>query len=57
MTPDDLKTTRLRLGFRSRQALAEEIGVPKQTVDSWESGRRSIPVWVPNFLDCLAQKK
>lgn len=56
MTPDDLKTARLRLGFRSRRALAEEIGVPKQTVDSWESGRRPIPAWVPKFLDCLGDQ-
>ena len=54
-SPADLKTVRLRLGFRSRRALAEEIGVPKQTVDSWESGRRPIPNWLPKFLDCLEQ--
>ncbi|HAY20910.1 MAG TPA: hypothetical protein DCY27_01830 [Desulfobacterales bacterium] len=55
MTPADLKATRLRLGYRSRRALAEVLGVPKQTLDSWESGRRPIPSWLPNFLDCLEQ--
>lgn len=53
MTPAELKAARLRLGFRSRRALAEEIGVPKQTVDSWESGRRPIPNLLVKLLDCL----
>jgi transposase-like protein/DNA-binding transcriptional regulator YiaG len=57
LTPAELKTIRLRLGFRSRRALAEVLGVPKQTLDSWESGRRPIPPWLPNFLDCLEQWK
>lgn len=55
MTPAELKTARLRLGFRSRKALAEAFGVTKWAVDSWESGRRPIPAWVSNFLDCLEQ--
>lgn len=53
MTAADLKTTRLRLGFKSRRALAEELGVSKWTVDSWEMGRRPIPNWLAKFLDCL----
>jgi DNA-binding transcriptional regulator YiaG len=53
MTPAKLKEIRLRLGFRSRRALAETLGVTKWAVDSWESGRRPVPTWVPNFLDCL----
>jgi DNA-binding transcriptional regulator YiaG len=52
-TPTDLKATRLRLGFKSRRALAEAIGVTKWAVDSWESDRRPIPAWVPKILDCL----
>ena len=56
MTPAALKATRLHLGFKSRRALAEVLGIPKQTVDSWETERRPIPPWIPNFLDCLKEK-
>lgn len=55
MTPNELKTTRLRLGFRSRRALAEALGVSIRAVDSWEQGWRPVPSWVPNFLRCLEQ--
>jgi DNA-binding transcriptional regulator YiaG len=55
MTPAELKTARLSLGFRSRRALAEALGITKWAVDSWETGRRPVPAWVPNFLDCLEQ--
>ena len=56
MAPGELKSARLRLGFRSRRALAEALGVTKWAVDSWEMGRRPVPSWVPRFLDCLAGK-
>lgn len=55
MTPADLKAARLRLGFRSRRALAEAMGVTKWTVDSWEMGRRPIPEIAVRFLNCLSQ--
>ena len=48
------KATRLRLGFRSRRALAEALGVSTRAVDSWEQGWRPIPNWLPKFLDYLA---
>ena len=54
MTPADLKATRLRLGFRSRRALADALGVSKWAIDSWEMGRRPIPDWVPKFVACLS---
>ena len=55
--PPDLKTARLRLGYRSRRALAEALGVSKWAIDSWEMGRRPIPDWVPKFLTCLASRQ
>ena len=55
MTPTELKSARLRLGFRSRKALAEAFGVTKWAVDSWETGRRPVPAWVPKFMDCLSR--
>jgi len=53
MTAEELKTKRLALGFRSRNALAKALGVSKYAVEHWEYGRRAVPSWVPRFLQCL----
>jgi len=50
MTAKELKTKRLALGFRSRNALARALGVSKYAVEHWEYERRAIPGWVPRFL-------
>jgi DNA-binding transcriptional regulator YiaG len=50
MTAEELKTKRLSLGFRSRNALAKALGISKYAVEYWEYGRRAIPGWVPHFL-------
>ena len=54
MQANELQIARVHLGFRSRRALAAALGVTKWAVDSWETGRRPIPPWVPKFLNCLA---
>jgi DNA-binding transcriptional regulator YiaG len=53
VTAEELKAKRLALGFRSRNALAKALGVSKYAVEHWEYGRRTIPGWVPRFLQCL----
>ena len=50
MTAEELKAKRLALGFRSRNALAKVLGVSKYAVEHWEYGRRTVPGWVPHFL-------
>ncbi|MDD3582308.1 MAG: helix-turn-helix domain-containing protein [Desulfobacca sp.] len=57
MTPAELKQTRLRLGFRSRRALAEVLGVSPQTVESWETGRRQMPGWLERYLKLLEERR
>ena len=57
MTPAELKETRLAMGFRSRRALAEVLGVSPQTVESWETGRRQMPGWLPRHLRLLAERR
>ena len=42
MTPDDLRSWRLRIGLREVQA-AVAIGVPSQTYRNWEDGRARVP--------------
>ena len=53
MTAEELKAKRLSLGFRSRNDLAKALGVSKYAVEHWEYGRRTVPGWVPRFLQCL----
>ena len=53
MTAEELKAKRLALGFRSRNSLAQALGVSKYAVEHWEYGRRAVPGWVPRFLQCL----
>lgn len=50
MTAEELKTRRLALGYHSRNALAKALGVSKYAVEHWEYGRRTVPGWVPLFL-------
>ena len=39
-TPQEIKEIRGKLGITQKE-LADEIGVSKRTVESWESGKRS----------------
>jgi DNA-binding transcriptional regulator YiaG len=42
VTPTDLKTVREAIGLTQR-ALAERLGVPKDTLNRWERGRQACP--------------
>ena len=53
MTAEEVKAKRLALGFRSRNSLAQALGVSKYAVEHWEYGRRAVPGWAPRFLQCL----
>jgi DNA-binding XRE family transcriptional regulator len=57
MTRQELKETRLRLGYRTRRALAEALGVSKRAVDSWEEGWSPVPTWMPVALIGLNASK
>lgn len=41
MTPEDFKTWRKAMGFRSQRAAAAALGVSVQSVENWERGKRS----------------
>jgi transcriptional regulator with XRE-family HTH domain len=47
VTPADLKATRLALGL-SQKAIAERLGVPRNTWHRWERGL--LPVEKPTIL-------
>jgi DNA-binding transcriptional regulator YiaG len=52
MTPQELVEIRKRLGYKSRSAFAEAVGVTRQTVDNWEKGTVPISKPVINLLRC-----
>jgi DNA-binding transcriptional regulator YiaG len=52
MTPQELVEIRKRLGYKSRSAFAEAVGVTRQTVDNWEKGTVPISKPVVNLLRC-----
>lgn len=51
-----LKELRKRAGYKSARLLADELGIPRGTIASWESGARDIPldkaIEVCDLLDC-----
>lgn len=55
MTKDDLKKWREQNGF-SQAKLAQALGVAVMTVSRWETGVRSIPVFLNLALNWLAQE-
>ncbi|MCS6290397.1 MAG: helix-turn-helix transcriptional regulator [Nitrospira sp.] len=56
MTPTDLKTLRSALGL-SQQALADRLGVTRNTVTRWEMGLHPIPPLAANFLATIRTPK
>ena len=57
MTPAQLKSTRLALGYKSRRHLAEALHMSTRAVDSWEQGVRPVPGWLPVVLKALLEIK
>ncbi len=54
MTGVEFKTARQNLGY-SRRSLADDIGRAKETVKSWETGKRPVPKYAERFLARLAR--
>jgi DNA-binding XRE family transcriptional regulator len=53
----ELKAARLDAGM-TQQALSDEWGIPKRTIENWESGKRTPPSYVIRpILEKLAQMK
>ncbi len=48
-----LQATRLALGFLSRRALAEKVGVEEPRLEKWETGANMVPAW---FVEILRQR-
>ena len=56
MDRDDFRTRRIAMGF-SQSELADELGVGRDTIKRWESGKESVPYRVPAELDEIAAQR
>ena len=54
MTANQFTRRRQKL-FRTQAAAAEALGVTQQALSNWETGRRSVPLWLVLFLECLTE--
>lgn len=36
----------------TQQALSDLTGIPKRTIENWESGSRNPPEWLPKMIAC-----
>ncbi len=50
MTPEELKKARKSLGYRTQEDFANLVGVTRDTIASWETGRNEIPKWLLNMI-------
>ena len=46
---DALKAARAATGL-SQQAMADQMLIPKRTIEEWEAGRRTPPPYVQRFV-------
>lgn len=53
MTPEEFKAMRLKLGYETRRALAEAMGITRYAIEHYEYGRRPVPMWAQKLLECL----
>lgn len=53
---DSLKTLRAALGM-SQVALAAALGIPRRTIENWDSGRNSPPDYVVRLILYWAEKE
>lgn len=56
MTPEELKKTRKSLGYGTQGDFANRIGVTRDTIASWETGRNEIPNWLLNMVFLMQTK-
>ena len=56
MTPDKLKEIRKSLGYANQKDFADQIGVTRDTIASWETGRNEIPHWLFNMVFLMQTK-
>lgn len=50
MTGDEFKKRRVAIGYKTRPALAKDIGVETVTVKSWETDQRPVPRYAVKFI-------
>lgn len=57
ITGTEFKKKRLELGYATRKAIAEEIGVSYEAVKTWENESRPVPVYAERSLNRIGRRK
>lgn len=47
----EIKEMRKNFGFTQKQ-FSEITGIPKRTIEDWETEKRHPPEWLPKMIEC-----
>lgn len=48
---NEIKEIRLKFGFTQKK-FSEVTGIPKRTLEDWETEKRHPPEWLPKMIEC-----
>jgi transcriptional regulator with XRE-family HTH domain len=51
----EIKNSRIKHGLTQKQ-LSELTGIPKRTIENWETGQRKCPVYIENMVIDLVER-
>lgn len=52
----NIKEIRQNFGYTQKQ-FSEITGIPKRTIEDWETEKRHPPEWLPKMIECYLNTK
>jgi transcriptional regulator with XRE-family HTH domain len=56
MTPDELRSIMLRMGYQKHHELADAVGVSRSSVSLWVAGKSKVPRPVAMLLRMMSRE-